>query len=118
MNINKLKLIITLYARSLSFPARFYLFGSHARGNQTSESDIDIAVEPLIPGLDTISRRNQVYDIENNLRDLLHKVTGLPIHVVFYDGNPTTRKGRDITTEGYVLYSPANASLDHDKENN
>lgn len=104
MNILYLQNIIASWAQRLPFPVRVYLFGSRARGNPTAESDLDIAVEILCDDLDRNSKRNKVFDVENTLYNLLHEATGLPVHVVFYDGNPNTQKGQNITKKGHILY--------------
>ena len=104
----KLKQLIAPWASSLSFPVRVYFFGSQSRGNPKPESDLDIAVQPLIPGMDTIDRQNKVYDIENKLEVLLHEATGLKIHVVYYSGRDDTDLGRNLKKEGQILWEPDN----------
>jgi len=37
------------WAKSANQPIRVYLFGSRAKGTHKPDSDIDIAIEPLIP---------------------------------------------------------------------
>jgi len=105
---DQLKQIIIPWAKTLSFPVRVYFFGSRSRNNPKSKSDLDIAVQPLIPEMDTTDRRNKVYDIENKLDALLHKATGFQIHVVYYDGRDDTTLGQYLKKEGCILWEPDN----------
>ncbi len=73
---------------------RIYLYGSYAKGTQTNDSDIDLA----IVAKKTISTRERIV-METRLSNLLHRDVDL---VVFAQASPLLQ--HQILKNGYLVY--------------
>ena len=71
----------------------FYLFGSRARGNFKSNSDIDIAIEGIVSNLDKDMIRNEFDKID----------TAYMIDILFIDEIVNEKLIENIIREGVLL---------------
>lgn len=82
MDIEKLKHFITPWASSLDFRIRIYFYGSRLTGNNSHESDYDLAIEFLAPWVDTVLAW---FDYHDKWQTDLSKITRSKIHLELYD---------------------------------
>jgi predicted nucleotidyltransferase len=85
-------------------PLRVVLFGSHARGEATRDSDVDLLV--VFPHVERENKRNLTVEIRRALAD-----APIPKDVVVTDLDEISRRGKLVGTalraalqEGKVLY--------------
>ncbi len=82
MDIEKLKQFISPWASSLHFRIRIYFYGSRLTGNNSLESDYDLAIEFLDPWVDT---GLTWFDYHEQWQANLSKITKSKIHLELYD---------------------------------
>lgn len=105
MNVTKELPEITRRIVATANPDKVILFGSHARGDSTSDSDLDLLV--IVPGIKRL--RQESIRVRRALRGLL-----IPVDIVMATPEQIARLGntagliyRDALAEGIVLYERA-----------
>jgi uncharacterized protein len=107
MDIDEIKKVVKAWAQNQPLIKRVFIFGSRARGDSQTKSDLDVAVE-LHLGADDKSILSTWMFEEDEMKESLQELIPFNLQLELLDGQKTPHVFNGVKEAGIMVYEDSN----------
>jgi predicted nucleotidyltransferase len=103
MDIDDIKKVLRAWAQTQPLVKRAFIFGSRARGDFRSDSDLDVAIEIHLGADDSNILSTWIFE-EDEMKENLQKLIPFKLQLELLDGQNTPRIFNAVKESGIIVY--------------